>query len=273
MLLIIIGLIVFLLWHNNAIGVSNISYVNPKLPENFKGYRILQVSDLHNKDFHGRLTKIIKEAKPDIIVITGDLIDHRKTNLEVAVEFIRDIKDIAPIYYVTGNHEQASKELEPLMKELEALGVDIIDNEYRELSEGSQSIGIMGIADPTIQQRLGGYDWMDQYGYVHSWLLKLLKDVETDFNILLSHRPEEFESYSAAAIDLVFSGHAHGGQIRIPFIGGVIAPHQGFFPKYTSGIYTDGTTSMVVSRGLGNSLFPLRVLNPPEVVVVTLSKE
>ncbi len=272
MLLLIMCILAFLIWHNNTIVVSHITYSSPKLPESFEGYRILQVSDLHNKDFHGRLTNKIKEAKPDIIVITGDLIDHRKTKLAVAVDFVADIKDIAPIYYVTGNHEQASDERGPLMAALEVLGVHIMDNEYREISLGDEKIGIMGIPDPSIQQRLGGYDWMDQHGYVHSWLLELLKDVETDFNILLSHRPEKFDSYRAAEIDLVFSGHAHGGQIRIPFIGGVIAPHQGLFPKYTSGMHTDAGTSMVVSRGLGNSLFPLRVLNPPEVVVVTLSK-
>ena len=130
----------------------------------------------------------------------------------------------------------------------------------------------MGIADPTINQSEGDYLFNDNSEYVKSSITDLYKNIDTDFNILLSHRPEQFSVYKEMNVDLVFSGHAHGGQIRIPFIGGIIAPNQGLFPKYTEGIYNDGETSMVVSRGLGNSLFPFRVFNRPELIVITLRK-
>jgi predicted MPP superfamily phosphohydrolase len=107
---------------------------------------------------------------------------------------------------------------------------------------------------------------------VKAKLQELCAGLETDFNILLSHRPELFSVYREMQLDLVFSGHAHGGQIRLPFIGGLIAPNQGFFPQFTQGVHTDHTTAMVVSRGLGNSVFPLRVFNRPELVVVTLKQ-
>lgn len=272
-LIFLICLFIFFALQNNAITVTSNTYTNSKLPQAFQGYTILQVSDLHNKNFGGRLVEEINGINPDIIVITGDLIDRRNTKIDIAVKFIEDINSIAPIYYVSGNHEQLSNDFGRLKKELEELNVNIIDNGYAVLSKGKDQVGILGIADPAILQREGNYLWADNSQYVKDSLEELLKEIDTDFNILLSHRPEEFKIYSTMNIDLVFCGHAHGGQVRIPFVGGLIAPHQGFFPKYTSGMYNDGRTSMVVSRGLGNSLFPLRVFNPPELVVVTLNKE
>ena len=100
--------------------------------------------------------------------------------------------------------------------------------------------------------------------------LNNLADTESSYIILLSHRPELFESYVSCNIDLVLSGHAHGGQFRLPFIGGLIAPDQGIFPKYDAGLFTNGSTNMIVSRGLGNSIIPIRFNNRPEVIVIEL---
>lgn len=272
-LFIFIGLIIFFIWQNNAVGITKYEYINSKIPKGFDSYKIIQISDLHNKNYHGRLSEKIRKVNPDIIIITGDLIDRRNTKIDIATEFLQQIATIAPIYYVSGNHEQLSGKYNELKKELENLNVNIIDNSYITLNKSKDEIGLMGIADPSIMQSEKNYLWSNNSEYMRNSISKLFEDIDTDFNILLSHRPEQFSIYKEMNVDIVFSGHAHGGQIRIPFVGGLIAPNQGLFPKYTQGIYSDDSTSMVVSRGLGNSVFPLRVFNPPELVVVTLKKE
>jgi len=272
---IVIGLIIFFIHENNSIGITKYKYVNSKLPKGFNSYKIIQISDLHNKNYNGKLTEKIKETNPDIIVITGDLIDRRNTKIDVAIKLIKKINTIAPIYYVSGNHEQLSGKYNELKKELEKLNVGIIDNSYITLSKNKNKdkIGLMGIADPSILQSEKNYLFADNSQYVKNSIAKLLEEADTDFNILLSHRPEQFNIYKDMNMDLVFSGHAHGGQIRLPIVGGLVAPNQGLLPKYTQGVYTSDSTSMVVSRGLGNSIFPFRVFNPPELVMVTFTKE
>lgn len=267
---VIINVTIFCRWQNNGVGITNYNYTNSKIPKGFDGYKIVQISDLHNKDFNGILSEKIRKVNPDIIVITGDLIDRRNTQIDIAIEFIEEINRIAPIYYVSGNHEQLFAEYNTLQEELKSLNVQIIDNSYIELNEGTYEIGLMGIADPAIQQDEHTYLWSDDTQYIKNNLKKLTEDINTDFNILLSHRPEQFSIYQKSGVDLIFSGHAHGGQIRLPIIGGLVAPGQGLFPKHTSGIHSDGETSMVVSRGLGNSIFPLRIFNRPEIIVVNL---
>lgn len=269
----IIILIIFFIWQNNDVGITKYNYISSKLPEGFDEYKILHISDLHNKNYHNRLSTEIKEINPNIIVITGDLIDRRNTRVDIAVEFVQQMVEVAPTYYVSGNHEQLSGEYNKLKEQLEKLDVKIIDNSYIILNQGGNKVGLIGIADPAIQQSEENYLWDNNSEYVKNNLKELLENVDANFNILLSHRPEQFSIYKDMNVNLVFSGHAHGGQIRIPFIGGLVAPNQGFFPKYTDGIYNDGVTTMVVSRGLGNSIFPLRVFNRPELVVVTLKKQ
>jgi len=272
MTLIILVLIMFFIWQNNAIEITKYSYVNSKIPKDFNGYSILQISDLHNKDFNGRLVEKVKETEPNIIVITGDLIDRRNTKINIAIEFIEEISKVAPIYFVSGNHEQLSRKYILLKEKLGSLNVEIIDNSYRIFKKGNSEIGLLGLADPSIEQSEETYLWSNDIYYIKNNLEGLLADIDTDFNILLSHRPEQFNIYKEKGVNLVFSGHAHGGQIRLPFIGGLFAPGQGVLPKYTSGIYSESDTSMVVSRGLGNSIFPLRIFNRPELVVVTLKR-
>lgn len=270
---VIVGLAVFALWQNNSIVITEIQYSNSKTPDSFDGYRIVQVSDLHNKDFQGRLVEKIWETDADIIVITGDLIDRRKSEINEAIEFVEEIVEIAPVYYVSGNHEQFSEDFDQLKEKLMDLDVELMDDHYIELFMEGDKIGIMGLADPAERHRDEEYQFIDRSSYVRSKLLDLVEGIDTDFNILLSHRPEDFSVYKEMKVDLTFSGHAHGGQIRIPFVGGLVAPNQGFFPKYTEGIYTEGESSMVVSRGLGNSIIPLRVFNRPELLVLTLRSQ
>lgn len=220
---------------NNDVVVTNYQYSNTKVPRGFHGYRIVQISDLHNKNYNEKLSKKIEGINPDVIVITGYLIDRRNTRIDIALKFVQQIVKIAPTYYVSGNHEQLSGKYDELSEELKNLNVKNIDNSYFILNKSGDEIGLMGIADPAVQQSEGTYLWSDDREYVKSNLKELFKNIDTKFNILLSHRPEQFNAYKDMNVDLVFSGHAHGGQIRIPFIGGLVAPNQGLFPKYTQG--------------------------------------
>lgn len=264
---------VFLIWQNNDIVITKHNYINEKLPNIFNGFKILHISDFHNKNFHGRLTGKIKEISPDIIVITGDLIDRRKTNLDIARKFIEEIVKIAPIYYVSGNHEQLSKHYIKLKEELNNLNVINMDNFHTTINKEGYEISLIGIADPEINTNEKAYLFENNKSYVRNTLNHLTKNLKTDFNILLSHRPELLNVYKEFKIDLVFSGHTHGGQIRIPFVGGIFSPNQGFFPKLSEGMHKEGLTTIVVSRGLGNSVFPFRIFNRPEFVVVTLNSK
>ena len=267
--ILIIGFIIFCVYQNNSIVITKSNYSNPKIPSVFDGFRIVHISDLHNKMFGDNQTEIlgkIKGLSPDIIVITGDLIDRRRYDLDSAMAFVSGAVKIAPVYYVSGNHEAWSGKFPLIRESLLNAGVNILDDTAVELSKGRSSIHIIGLADPGFIT--SGY--FDGTGI--SKLKEKLSRLSTDgnFSILLSHRPELFDLYCENNIDLVFSGHAHGGQISIPFIGGLVAPNQGLFPKYTSGRYSKDSTTMYVSRGLGNSIIPVRIFNRPEIVAVIL---
>ena len=261
--------IIFCIYQNNSIVISEADYNNPRIPGDFDGFRIVHISDLHNKMFGDDQSEILDKVKglsPDIIVVTGDLIDRRKYDLDTAMAFISGSVKIAPVYYVSGNHEAWSGKFPIIREHLIAAGVSILDDTAVELSKGKSSIRLLGLSDP-------GFLTSEYYKDTNIRRIKEKLNqwsADENFAILLSHRPELFDLYCENNIDLVFAGHAHGGQIRIPFIGGLVAPHQGLFPKYTSGSYSKDSTTMSVSRGLGNSIFPVRIFNRPEIVAVTL---
>ena len=259
---------VWTVWGNITIGTTYYSISSNRIPAAFNDYRIAQISDLHNATFgkeNQKITDIIEKEKPDIIVLTGDLVDSRRTDVEVPVALVEKLMKKAPCYYVTGNHE--SRIVSDYLKLEEGLlkaGVVVLHDEVVKLEKQGQSIQLAGLDDP---------DFMDRDPAVQPAMLQVkIRQLELsdDYCILLSHRPEAFESYASEKIDLVFSGHAHGGQFRLPFIGGLIAPHQGLFPKYDGGLYTKDNTNMIVSRGVGNSLFPFRINNRPEIIIATL---
>ena len=270
---IIFALFIWTIWGNTALTVSNIKISSSHIPAAFSGFRIAQVSDLHNAEFgknNAELLKLLSESRPDIIVITGDLIDANHTDVGIALGFAQESVRIAPTYYVTGNHEVASQQYDTLKAGLEEAGIIVLEDEAISLEQGGETISLIGLADPdfTVKGEMFG-----EAPVMVSAKLKNLNDGEGKYTIMLSHRPELFETYVNCGIDLVFAGHAHGGQFRLPFIGGVIAPNQGLFPKYDAGLYTDGGTNMVVSRGIGNSIIPLRFNNRPEIVLVELNAE
>ena len=251
----ILVLLLWTLWGNTALTVTEYTIQNSKIPSAFDGFRIAQVSDLHNAQFgadNEKLLALLADTKPDMIAITGDLLDSRQTDMEIAICFVQECAKIAPTYYVPGNHEaRIPSAYTSLINEMDTVGIRVLENESIALERKGSSITLTGLMDPDF-----GTTWPYASG--------------DSYQILLSHRPELFDWYVRYGFDLVLTGHAHGGQFRLPFIGGLFAPHQGFLPKYTSGVHTQGGTSMVVSRGLGNSAFPLRFNNRPELIVITL---
>lgn len=262
LLIIVLLTTCYLIWENNHIVVTNYTNQSSKLPESFDGFRIAQISDLHNARFgkdNRRLLEKLKGTEPDIIVLTGDLIDSRRTNTEIALSFVKEASSIAPTYYVPGNHESRIEDIDSFYADLQSAGVILLLDDHCFIEKGTDMICISGLIDPAFKTE-------------EEWTHTLNKSVPDKnlYTVLLSHRPELFEDYHA---DLVLAGHAHGGQVRIPYIGGLFAPAQGFLPQYDSGSYVKDTTTMVVSRGIGNSLFPARVNNPPEIVVIELKSE
>lgn len=264
-------LVAFAVWivHSNTVPtLTEISVPAPGLPEGFDGFRIVQVSDLHDAELgknHERVLELIRKAKPDVIFLTGDMIDGHegRTDTDLTVSFVKQAMEIAPCYYVTGNHEGMLPYdvYAGMEKALVALGVKVLHRESVTLVRNGDTATIVGIDSPS---------------FLHPNLpiTPLSTLCENNYSILLAHHPEHIDSYAAEGADLVFSGHAHGGQFRLPFVGGLYAPGQGLFPAYDSGLYTvpteEGETLLCVSRGLGNSSFPIRFGNRPEVILAVL---
>ena len=269
---VLVALAIWIAWGNTALELNTYTVSSAKLPESFDGYRIAHVSDLHNTEMgkdNEKLLAMLRDADPDMIAITGDLIDSRDIDIEIALQFVREAVKIAPCYYVTGNHEARVNEYGALKAGMEAAGVTVLEDVKTKISMEGETITLIGVNDPSYQT-----DYL--FGDSETVMNTKLEDLHTEhdgFTILLSHRPELFDTYVDQDIDLVLSGHAHGGQFRLPFIGGLVAPNQGLFPEYDAGIYTEGNTNMLVSRGVGNSILPFRINNRPEVILIELQAE
>ena len=258
LLISLLLLVIWTIWGNTALQVNEWHIQSDRLPGSFDGFRIAQISDLHNTK-NDKLLPLLESAEPDLIVLTGDLIDSRDTDIETALDFVREAVKLAPCCYVSGNHESRVSEREELWAGLRELGVTMLDNASLELERGGEAICLMGLADP---------DFGGNYG---AMLEELTAEVQ-GYTVLLSHRPELFGVYAEYDIDLVFSGHAHGGQFRLPILGGLVAPHQGLFPEYDAGLFEQNGTAMLVSRGVGNSIIPIRFNNRPEIVVAIFER-
>jgi predicted MPP superfamily phosphohydrolase len=269
----VIALVAFSYYENNALSVTRFQVSSAKLPEGFDTYRIVHLTDLHSKSFgkgQRRLVGKVSKLQPDLIVFTGDLVDRRKYYEEASLTLMRGLTKLAPVYYVTGNHEYDSNKFKPLKVGLEQAGVRVLRNQSEMITLGQGGIRIAGVDDPIFNQHADGN--ADKINEHIDAAFEERENGEDVYTILLSHRPELFSVYVQRKIDLTFSGHAHGGQIRLPFIGGLVAPGQGLLPKYEGGQYTEGGSTMIVSRGLGNSIIPQRLFNRPEIVLVELSR-
>lgn len=269
-LLIVIALFLFCSFQNSHLETTYYTYKAEQLGAEFDGYRIVQISDLHNAKFgknNKRLIDKVRECDPDIIVLTGDLVDSNHTNVDRAVQFVDEIVKICPVYYVTGNHEYwlDTSEYEKFISGLTGAGVVILDNQVVEISRGDEKFRLVGLDDKSLADGTLGTLLNNAQNVAHE------DSEKKEFTVVLAHEPQYLARYAGTCVDLVLSGHAHGGQFRLPFVGGIVAPDQGFLPEYTAGEYYMNGTEMIVSRGLGNSVIPVRLFNYPEIVCVELT--
>lgn len=278
------GAAVFLYLQNNTLTIERFTI---NLPENIaaeqteesakeNSVKIVHLSDLHNKGFGEDQQKLLSEIaslEPDLILFTGDLVDSRRNGGENAIILMSALSEKYPVYTIMGNHD-FSDDGYKVLTALENTQVKTLRNESDMITINEIPIRIHGVDDPIRHSRsMRDHHYKEDVGIS-----------EPDYyNVLLAHRPEYFSLYTESGHDLVLSGHAHGGQIRLPFVGGLFSPHQGLFPQYYQGMHTaskqddvngssDENVSMIVSRGLGNSLFPFRVFNYPQIVFIELVK-
>lgn len=247
-----------------GLSVSRYDLSSDRLPDAFDGFRLVQLSDLHGSEFgrdNKRLVRAVADENPDIIVLTGDFIDENKDELPGVDTLVRQLVGIAPVYFVSGNHDWASGDIEALADTLNAAGVTFLRNEYITLERGSDSIILAGVEDPN-----GRADMMKP-----DELINIINDEHPgSFIILLAHRNYWVEAYPDLQVDIIMCGHAHGGIVRIPGIGGLIGTNAELLPEYDAGVFASGRYRMVVSRGLGNSVSAPRFMNTPEIVTLIL---
>lgn len=267
----------FCYYQNNNIQVTRFNV----LSNTNDNIRILQLSDLHSKEF-GKDNKILLKKvlgeKADIVVATGDLIDSNMKRIDNIIYFLSTINNTIPVFYIPGNNEMRCSRLNEILHKLKANDINVLDNEIKVLNIKSTKVNILGLVEQRVDSGELFYEKVrSKYTSKKSeYLLESLEKMN-GLKIVLSHYPENYEanediSYSKYKFDIMFSGHAHGGQFRLPFIGGLFAPGQGILPKYYSGIYGN-ENKLVVSRGLGNSGFPLRLFNRPNIVVVDILRK
>lgn len=259
---------------NRQLALDEYTIESDKIPESFDGKCILHLSDLHRKRYGDGFNNLLNSCSycsPDYIFFTGDLFSRCEDNLKPKVVLMQRLLKIAPVYYVMGNHEtDAHDKADALIYVLEREGVHVLRNSNERIYCNNDYINIYGAELPIkyYEDVNGGYcniatvtkEALDGF---------LGEPNRNECNVLLSHLPFAFEQYKEWGADIVFSGHCHGGVIRLPIVGGVLSPERKFFPKYTKGIYENGETSMVVSAGLGK----FRLNNPSQIVCVTLKSK
>lgn len=269
---VIIAIGVFLYLQNNIIDITKYNLKYDKADEPI---RIVQLSDLHSKPFK-KVLKKIDEIKPDIICITGDYINDREKNKKKMLKYAKALVARAKVYYITGNHERRLENFDELTDELSKVGFIVLLNRVSVYNDKGFEIDFLGLDenqanfDDYKARKKGTFEYKDMSPY-----FKQLDELG-GYKIVLSHYPENFEgvkemNYSQYDFDLQLSGHAHGGQFCLPFIGPVYSPGQGLKPKYAKGSFGN-RPKLIVSRGLGNAEFPFRLFNHPEINVINISK-
>lgn len=242
-----------------------------RLPSGFDGFRITLVSDLHDAVFGEEQSELlgrIRETKSDLIALTGDFIGTKKSDVGRMLRFMEKLPGIGQVCYVTGNHEfrLSAEDKERFFRGIRDAGIRFLRNETAMLERKGDEIQIVGVDDPAIIGE--GRHPMD--GMVLKEELEKASFSPDRFTLLLTHRPEQLPLYAEAGVDLVLCGHSHGGQIRMPGIGALYVPSQGWFPKYDCGLYRERKTQMYISRGLGCSVVNFRISDPPELAVLEL---
>ena len=233
---------------------------NAGLPESFAGFKIVQLSDFHGAEFVDDIVTLVKAEKPDIIALTGDFITDGG-DLPAVRELAQRLTDICDVYFVSGNHDFASGKIDELSDILKACGVKYLRNEYVVLERRGERIVLAGVEDPN--------SWADLEP-PEEFIGRLRAEFPDDYVVLLGHRNYWMEKYPELPVQLVLCGHAHGGIVRIPGIGGLLGTDRTLFPDYEAGKYDNGRYTMIVSRGIGNSVALPRFFNRPEIVGVVL---
>lgn len=244
--------------------ISRYEVNSKKLPESFDGFKIVQLSDLHGAEFGEDgmgLVEKVKELEPDIIALTGDFVTD-EGDLAAVKKLAGRLTELCPVYFVSGNHEFGSGLAVKVRNILERAGVKYLSNEYLTISRGEDEILLGGVEDPLAYADMLSPDELAQK----------MNDAAPDaFKILLGHRNYWMTEYPELPVDLIFCGHAHGGLIRIPGVGGLIGTDRRLFPDFDAGQFNNGRYTLIVSRGLGNSVPIPRIFNRPEIVCVELS--
>lgn len=279
---VLLGGYTFFRYENKCLEKVEYSIENKKIPKEFDNFNIVQISDLHNAEFgkkNNKLLKYIDELKPDIIAITGDLVDGEKANFEVALNLVDELSKKYKVYHIIGNHEQnaLTKKGKDGYKEYfnKLYKKDIINlnNEFIEIKRGDASINLYGLVIPLECYRYL-FDKKEMIDIDESYIKNSLGDInESKYNVLLAHTPFYFDEYVNWGADLILSGHVHGGIIRLPFLGGLLSPNREFFPKYDVGKYESKESSMILSKGLGQSKIIVRINCRPEIVKITLKSK
>ena len=256
---------------NNVFEISYIDFIDAEIPLSFSGSKILQISDLHNKTYGNEnitLLNAINEISPDYIFLTGDMVSSKDTDFSNFYSLASEIGTKYDCYYIPGNHELdfTNEKLKEFYKILEDYKINVLDNEAIELIKDGERINLYGM-------------WYNPKYYIkEDFKLEIMEKImskaeENSFNILLTHNPDDFEVYANWGADLTFSGHVHGGMVRLPYVGGVISPSRTLFPEYDDGLYEYNDSNLIVSRGLSRGATGIRIFNQPELVVVNLKNE
>ncbi len=258
------------LWRSNCvIDKEHITVTRSDLPAGFDGFRIAHVSDLHGASFgedNEKLVSMIAEERPNIVVITGDIVDKPWEDLEVVETTVKKLAAIAPTYYVPGNHEYKRSDGERrdaanLFRLLKNSGATVLQNQAVELERNGDRITLLGIDDPNGRADQITMDEAVELAHEH---------YQNDFVVMLNHRYDRAEEASATGVQVMLSGHAHGGLIRLPFTDGIVGPARVLFPKHTNGLYDIEGMSLITSRGLGNAGWTRRMFNRPHIPIVEL---
>ena len=273
-------LISILMCFSKKIDVTKYIISNNIIPEEFNGFKIVQLSDFHSEGYRDtteRLIDKVKNINPDIIVMTGDMVSWDMEDIEEVKILIKSLSKVYPIYYIDGNHEHLAEILRPgkyvaFIEFMKELGVTTIKNDYIEIYKGDKSINLYGINLP-LDGATGLY--VNKFQLEKNYVEKTLPEAnEEKFNILLAHTPTFIKQYSQWGADLVLCGHMHGGIVRIPFTNiGLLSPERTIFPKYAAGKFKVNGSIMIVNRGIGGSSFDLRLFNNPEITVITLKSK
>ena len=282
-LFIFIGIFIlmylYIKYNVNTLEVTKYVVENKKVPKEFDGYNIVQISDLHSKLFgenNKKLIQKIKSLNPDIVVVTGDLIDGENNNYNVALDFMKEISKLYRVYYIIGNHEQKSlikkykDEYKDYFNKLHQIDFVNLDNNKVEIVKGDSNINLYGLTVPYSCYKYL-FDNQETTSIDIDFLEEKLGKVDREqFNILLAHTPFYFDEYEKWGADLTLCGHVHGGIVRLPLVGGLLSPDRKFFPKYDLGEYIKNKSTMIVSKGLGGSKVLIRVNCKPEIVNIKL---